>query len=218
MKEKINLLLVDDHILFRKGLVQLISSSDQVKIAGEASTGKEALELISENTYDVVILDLSMPVMDGLSVLKALREHDNPIPVLILSISDDAEDVISAIMHGANGYILKNEEFEFLLSAILNVFQGGYALSNELLGVVFQAIRYKNTFPVNSLLSEREMDVLINLQKGAKVEEIAQKLFVSENTVKTHLKHIYAKLDVNNRSDAVKKGLVWGILKPSSIR
>ncbi len=212
MEKKINLMIVDDHILFRKGLVQLIAGTDQFFIICEASNGKEALEKISKFSIDVVILDLSMPVMDGLSTLQALRDCGNQVPILILSISDDPLDVIAAISNGANGYILKSEEFEFLCSSVKPVFSGGYALSNDLLGGVFRTIRHKTSFPVDVLLSGREKDVLLYLQKGEKVEDIAKNLFVTENTVKTHLKHIYEKMDVNNRNDAVEKGLVWGIL------
>lgn len=212
MNKKINLLIVDDHILFRKGLVQLISGLEQYGIISEASNGKEALELIDKKCADVVLLDISMPVMDGLSTLRTLRESGNLVPVLILSISDDPQDVITAVNYGANGFILKSEEFEFLNSSIKQVFQGGYALSNQLLGDVFRAIRHKTSFPVESLLSKREMEVLVYLRKGGTVEEIAKHLFVSENTIKTHLKHIYEKMEVNNRNAAVEKGLIWGIL------
>ncbi len=213
MNKKTNLLIVDDHILFRKGLVQLISGIDQFHVSGEASNGEEALEMIKDIPVDVILLDLSMPVMDGMTTLRTLREQGNDIPTLILSISDDPIDVITAINLKANGYILKSEEFDVLCLSIQDVRNGGFALSKELLGFVFRAIRNKSTFPVELILSKRELEVLEYLYKGGKVEEIAKHLFVSENTIKTHLRHIYEKMNVNNRYDAVEKGLAWGIIK-----
>jgi DNA-binding NarL/FixJ family response regulator len=213
MDKKINLLIVDDHILFRKGLVQLIAGSDQFYVSGEASNGEEALEMVSAQPVDVILLDLSMPIMDGITVLRTLRDQGNSTPVLILSISDDPKDVIAGINSGANGYILKSEEFDVLCSSIQQVFEGGYALSKDLMGGLFRAVRHKSSFPIDALLSQRETEVLEYLQKEIKVEEIAKLLFVSENTIKTHLKHIYEKMNVNSRNEAVEKGLAWGILK-----
>ncbi len=212
MDKPIKLLVVDDHILFRKGLVQLMSACEQFQVCAEAANGKEALALLKSQAIDVVVLDLSMPEMDGLTMLKQLRAAGRNTPVLILSISDDFNDVITAINLGANGFILKSEEFDFLSYAIERVYQGGFVLSIELLGGVFRAIRYKTSFPTAALLSKRELEVLIFLHQDLKIEEIASRLFVSENTIKTHLKHIYSKMEVNNRTEAVEKGVAWGLL------
>ena len=125
----------------------------------------------------------------------------------------DAKDVMSGSNSGANGYILKSEEFDILCSSIQQVYEGGYVLSNDLMGVLFRAVRNKSSFPIEALLSQRETEVLEYLHKDMKVEEIAKLLFVSENTIKTHLKHIYEKMKVNSRNEAVEKGLAWGIIK-----
>ncbi len=213
MGKRIRLLIVDDHILFRKGLVELFNYQPDFEIAAEAANGVEALEIYKHQSFDVIILDLRMPRMDGLETLKKIRANADLIPVLILSISDDPQDVISAVLAGGDGYILKSEDFEVLTEAIKAVYQGKKAISKQLIEILFLGIQEKHHFPVEGLLSKRELEVLVYLSQGKLIDEIAEKLFVSENTIKTHLKHIYKKLTVNNRTEAVKKGILWGLIK-----
>jgi DNA-binding NarL/FixJ family response regulator len=202
---RIKLVVVDDHALFRRGLVGLLEEMPDFLVAGEAANGQEALPLIERIKPDVVLLDINMPVMDGIQALAAIRKTQPDQKVLMLTISQNDDDLISAIVTGANGYVLKNTEPEMLHSTILQVAAGHSVLSPEVTARVLQAVRRSQTDRSRGLLSDREVEVLKCLARGQTTAHIASGLFISENTVKTHIRHILEKMEVSNRAEAVAR-------------
>jgi len=202
---RIRLVVVDDHSLFRRGLVSLLDEMTDFLVVGEASNGQEALAIIESARPDIVLLDINMPVMDGIQTLGAIRKTNPDLKVLMLTISQNDDDLIGAIVTGANGYVLKNTEPETLHSTILQVSAGNAVLSPEITAKVLQAVRRSQADHNRGLLSEREVEVLRCLARGQTTAQIASILFISENTVKTHIRHILEKMEVNNRAEAVAR-------------
>lgn len=209
----IRLVVVDDHALFRRGLVGLLSDMDEIQVVGEAGDGSEALETIRRVNPDIVLLDVNMPVMDGVKTVEALRKQNLPVRIIMLTISQQEEDLMSAIRLGADGYLLKNTEPEELRKALLRVAAGEGALAPEVTGTVLRALARHPETPVQQQISEREMEVLDCLALGQTTSQIASKLFISENTVKTHVRHILEKLEASNRTEAVGKAIQLGIIQ-----
>lgn len=200
-----DLVVVDDHALFRRGLISLLSEMPDFQVVGEASNGREALQVVEKAKPDIILLDINMPVMNGIETLNEIRKL-NPVPkVLMLTISQNDEDLISAIVAGANGYVLKNTEPETLRNTILQVMAGNSVLAPEVTSRVFNAVRRSQSDRSRGLLSDREVEVLVCLARGQTTAQIAAVLFISENTVKTHIRHILEKMEVNNRAEAVAR-------------
>ena len=207
-----NLVVVDDHALFRRGLIGLLSEMPDFQVVGEASNGHEALQVIEKTKPDIILLDINMPVMNGIETLNEIRKF-NPAPkVLMLTISQNDEDLIGAIVAGANGYLLKNTEPETLRSTILQVVAGNSVLAPEVTARVFHAVRRSQSDRSRGLLSDREIEVLGCLARGQTTAQIAGVLFISENTVKTHIRHILEKMEVNNRAEAVARAAQMDLL------
>lgn len=202
---QIRLVVIDDHALFRRGLISLLQEMQDFEVVGEASNGHEALEMIEKAQPDIVLLDINMPVMNGIETLAEIRKMNPAQKVLMLTISQNDEDLIAAIVGGANGYILKNTEPEALRHIILHVTSGNAVLSPEVTARVFHAVRRSQSERSRSLLSDREVEVLGCLARGQTTAQIADTLFISENTVKTHIRHILEKMEVNNRAEAVAR-------------
>jgi DNA-binding NarL/FixJ family response regulator len=209
---KIRLAVVDDHALFRRGLVSLLSDMGDFTVCAEASNGKDALPLIEELKPDIILMDVNMPVMDGVQSLEAVRKTRKDQKVIMLTISQNDEDLIRAISAGANGYILKNAEPEDLHNTIIEVMKGNSILSPEMTEKVFASLRSARQSRGQTILSDREVEVLDFMAKGLSTRQIAVSLFISENTVKTHIRHILEKLDANNRAQAVAKSRELGII------
>jgi DNA-binding NarL/FixJ family response regulator len=208
----IRLVVVDDHALFRAGLVSLLTSIPEFEIVGEAGDGRQALAVVREEKPDVVLLDVNMPVMGGVEMVEALQENDRP-RILMLTISKHDEDLFGAIAAGADGYLLKNAEPDELRRAINQVADGKSVLSPEVTSRVLKAVSSSHGIPPDVALSKREMDVLKCLAKGMTSAQIAKNLFISENTVKTHVRHILEKLEASNRAEAVSRAIQLGIIR-----
>jgi DNA-binding NarL/FixJ family response regulator len=202
---RIRLVVVDDHALFRKGLVSLLEEMTDFLVVGEAANGQEALPVIEKALPDVILLDINMPVMDGIQTLGAIRKSYPNQKVLMLTISQNDDDLINAIVSGANGYVLKNTEPDVLHNIIVQVASGNSVLSPEITAKVLQAVRRSQSDRSRGLLSDREVEVLKCLARGQTTAQIANVLFISENTVKTHIRHILEKMEVNNRAEAVAR-------------
>jgi DNA-binding NarL/FixJ family response regulator len=209
---RIRVMAVDDHALFRRGLISLLEEMPEFFVTGEASNGQEALERIEEAQPDVLLLDINMPVMDGIQAIEAIRKVRPEQKILMLTISQNDDDLIDAIVAGANGYLLKNTEPEVLRSTIQQIYDGHAVLAPEITSKVLQAVRRSKTERSRGLLSDREIDVLKCLAKGQTTSQIAGTLFISENTVKTHIRHILEKMEVNNRAEAVARASQMGLL------
>lgn len=213
MSERVRLVVVDDHALFRRGLVGLLRDMPEFEVAAEASNGEQALAVLAQVQTDILLLDLNMPVMDGLGVVEAVRRVGDKPRILMLTISQNDADLLAAIRAGADGYLLKNTEPEDLRRALLRVAQGQSVLSPEVTAPVLRALMQGGHEAPPSVLSEREMEILDMLALGQTTQQIANGLFLSENTIKTHVRHILEKLGAANRTEAVSKAMQMGILR-----
>jgi DNA-binding NarL/FixJ family response regulator len=217
--ETVKVLVVDDHALFRRGIVTVLANQPGINVVGEAANGLEAIEKAEELKPDVIVMDLNMPRCSGLEATQALQTRLPRVNILVLTVSDNEADLFAAIKFGATGYILKNTEPEELVQAIHHIAQGGVIISPVMASKLLTEFRnYGNDTEVKkpdgeeAELSHREDEVLRLVARGATNKEIADSLFISENTVKTHLRNIMDKLHLANRSQAaayaVKRGLV----------
>lgn len=200
----IRVLVVDDNAVLRKGVVSLLDSSDGIEVVGEAGTGKEAISQAKETRPDIVLLDVRMPVMDGIAAAGSLSKHAK---VMMLTYAEDEERVAGAIKAGASGYLVHGrftpDELE---RSVKDLAAGKNVLSPSVVSVVFGAL--KDGGPGGheqgpSSLTERENEVMALLARGASNKSIAERLFISEKTVKNHINRIYAKLGVTTRAEAI---------------
>jgi two-component system, NarL family, nitrate/nitrite response regulator NarL len=212
---KVRLAVVDDHALFRAGLISLLNEMQGFQVVGEAADGQGALDLVRRLKPEVILLDVNMPGMSGVETVRALRNlsQSDQCRVIMLTISKSEEDLLGAIAAGADGYLLKSAEPEELQKAILLVRQGLSVLSPQVTRQVMRAVVSgdQNRVP-DSGLSSREMEVLNCLAQGKTTVQIASDLFISENTVKTHVRHILEKLEASNRAEAVSKAVQMGLI------
>jgi len=209
---RIRLVVVDDHALFRAGLISLLSQMPEFEIVGEAGNGREALVVIEETCPDIVLVDVNMPVMGGIETVEALKPL-NRTKILMLTISKHDEDLFGAITAGADGYLLKNAEPDELRRAINLVYEGKSVLSPEVTARVLKAVSNAQGLPPAVGLSRREMEVLSCLSQGMTSAQIASDLFITENTVKTHVRHILEKLEASNRAEAVSRAIQLGLIR-----
>ncbi len=210
---RIRIVVVDDHVLFRRGLVSLLSDMPEFEVVGEAGNGLDAMEVVKETRPDIVLMDINMPRMDGILAVQGLREAKITVKILMLTISQDDGDLLGAIHAGADGYLLKNTEPEELRRSILRVCQGQGALSPEVTSTVLKIVARHQGNETQTLLSDRELEVLACLADGQTTIQIANRLFISENTVKTHIRHILEKLEASNRTEAVSKAIQFGLIQ-----
>jgi len=209
---RIQLVVVDDHALFRRGLVGLLKDMMEFDVVGEAEDGLQALDLIRQVKPNVVLIDVNMPRMDGIQVVQALRREKIEVRILMLTISQDDDDLLGAIQAGADGYLLKNTEPEELRRSLLRVAQGQGVLSPEVTATILKAASRRGLPESEGLLSVRELEVMGCLVEGQTTLQIASNLFISENTVKTHIRHILEKLEAANRTEAVSKAIQLGLI------
>lgn len=207
----IRLVIVDDHPVVRDGLRGMFAGDPDYDVVGEAANGVEALDVCERTRPDVVLMDLRMPVLDGVGAIRRLREVDPAVRVLVLTTYDTDSDVLPAIEAGATGYLLKDAPRLELLRAVRAAAGGESVLSPSVAGRLIAQVRS----PGSEALSPREIEVLALIAKGATNREAAAQLFISEATVKTHLLHIYAKLGVSDRAAAVGVAVGRGLVKPS---
>ena len=204
----ISLLLVDDHPVVRNGLRGMFESVPGFTVLAEASNGVEAVALATELDPDVILMDLRMPGGSGLEAIAELQRRRARAKVLVLTTWDTDTDTVPAIEAGATGYLLKDAPPEELFLGVREAAAGRAVLSPAVASRLVSAVQT----PAASPLAAREREVLALVAKGTSNREIARELFISEATVKTHLSHIFTKLDVNDRAAAVAKGYEQGIL------
>ncbi len=199
----IRLFIVDDHTLFRQGLVSLLQNEPGLEVAGEAASGEQALLLGPSLQPDVILMDVKMPGIGGVEATRRLAEAMPQSRVLMLTVSEEEESLLAAIQAGARGYILKNAGADELLEAIRRVHHGDAILSPVMTGRLFQTLRSGGVpTPLTALpLTRREQDVFHLLAQGASNRQIAEALTITENTVKTHVRNILEKLELHNRSE-----------------
>ncbi|MBO0995995.1 response regulator [Bacillus sp. SD088] len=205
MRQTTSIMLVDDHSLLRSGLKLLLQKKPFIKIVGEASDGHEALRMYEDLKPDLLILDISMPKLDGIQVLKKIKKRHENSKVIVLTMHEDKEYVTLAIQAGADGYIPKAAVDEELYTAIDSILKGHPYLRPTELSSVFDQIKAKDD-PKNpyTLLSPRERQVLKFISNGYTLTEISNELMISIKTVDTHKTRLMNKLDVNRKSELVK--------------
>ena len=206
--DRVRLLIVDDHPVVRDGLRGILEGSPEFEVVGEAGNGAEAVTRARALRPDVVLMDLRMPDVDGVTAIKRLAELGIDARVLVLTTFDTDSDVVPAIEAGATGYLLKDSPRSELLRAVKAAARGEAVLSPSVATRLLGQVRA----PAREPLSARELDVLALIARGTSNRDTAARLFISEATVKTHLLHIYAKLGVNDRAAAVAAGFERGLL------
>ncbi|GLZ33446.1 DNA-binding response regulator [Lentzea sp. NBRC 105346] len=204
----IRLVIVDDHPVVRDGLRGMFSDAE-FSVIGEAANGEEAVTVVEALRPDVVLMDLRMPGVDGVTAINRLRDLGNPARVLVLTTYDTDRDVLPAIKAGATGYLLKDTPRDSLYAAVRAAARGEAVLSPAVATKLIGQVRE----PAEEPLSQRELDVLTLVARGSTNREAAARLFISEATVKTHLLHVYAKLGVKDRAAAVAVAYERGLLR-----
>jgi DNA-binding NarL/FixJ family response regulator len=205
---RIRLCIADDHPVVRNGLVGMLASQPDFEVVGEAADGQEAVDLVASNAPDVVLMDLRMPVMDGLAAIRAIRARPDPPPILVLTTYDADSDIVRAIEAGAAGYLLKDAPPAELYAAVRAAASGGSPLSPSVAARIIHRVRDGG----DAALSSREADVLRLVARGASNREIGRDLRISEATVKTHLIHVFEKLGVGDRTSAVTRAIERGLI------
>ncbi|MCB8943202.1 MAG: response regulator transcription factor [Ardenticatenaceae bacterium] len=206
--DKINILIVDDHPVVREGLAGMLAGQPDFVVVAQAENGAEGVTLFDLHQPDVVLMDLRMPVLDGVGAIEAIREKRPSAHILVLTTYDSDADIVRAIEAGATGYLLKDAPREELFRSIRAAARGESALSPAVASRLMSRMRA----PAEENLSAREIEVLQLVARGASNREIGKQLHISTATVKTHLIHIFDKLGVNDRTSAVTVALEKRIL------
>ncbi len=212
--EAIKILIADDHPVVREGLNAMLSREVDFQVVGEAKDGAEAVNKVAELRPDVVLMDLRMPEMDGVEAMRQIRTNDPKVKFIILTTYSDDDYIFSGIEAGARAYLLKDAPREELFKAIRSVHRGESLIqpvvASKLLDRFSQLSRRT---PSGEELSERELEVLCLMAKGAANKEISAELKIAQSTVKTHITNIFQKLGVNDRTEAVTRALKRGIIR-----
>ena len=210
----IRVLITDDHLIVREGLRLILETVEGIEIAGEASDGAECLALVPECKPDVILMDLQMPRMDGITAIGHLRSEYPEIAIVILTTYNEDDLMIRGLQAGARGYLLKDTSRENLLDTIQAAAKGETLLKPEILARVLSARPGPAPVsPADSTLTERELEVLQSAARGERNKEIAYKLGITERTVKAHLASIYQKFNVDSRAAAVAVAAQKGLLR-----
>ncbi len=207
--ERIRILIADDHELFRRGLRMVLEDEDDIEVLDEAGDGRTAVELAREHAPDVVVMDVRMPSLSGIEAARRIKEDEPGTKILVLTISDEEDDLYEAIRSGASGYLLKEISIDEIGSAVRSVHSGQSLISPSMasklldeFAAMIKKEEEKEQVPAPRL-TPREMEVLEHVAQGMNNREIARTLFISENTVKNHVRNILEKLHLHSRMEAV---------------
>jgi len=204
------ILLIDDHPLLRRGVAQLLELEDDLVLAGEAGEPEVGIRLAGELDPDMILLDLNMPGMDGIETLKRLREQEYAGRIVMFTVSDHEEDVVSALRNGADGYLLKDMDPDEMVRQLRQAALGRMVISESLTALLAEALRSQRSQPAApdiQSLTQREREILRELAAGLSNKLIARKLDITEGTVKVHVKHLLKKLNLRSRVEAA----VWAV-------
>lgn len=213
MKEKINIFLIDGHSLFRKGLKAILSDNPDFVVKGDITSLNEKDVILACQPIDIILIDTDFIKSDLFETINYLKVKKLTKKIVVLTLNKSKLSLINNFRMGIDGYLLKDDEVEELSSKIIRSNAGNFIISDKLMPTIIEMLLEKNDIPIEGLISERELQVLEHIQKGYSNKQISDKLFISENTIKTHIKHIFKKFAVSNRKDAIEKGILWGILK-----
>lgn len=205
-EDLINILVVDDHKLVRQGLISLINSVKGFKVIGEANDGVEAIDILLKCKPQIMLLDINMPLLDGIETLKKIRELGLKVKIIIITESPNKRNIIRAIKYGANGFVTKNNDFKDILGVIKEVVNNKKILDPPLIKFIYEKedidLKGEDITKIESL-SPREYEILELIALGDSNATISEKLFISEKTVKNHITNVYNKIQVVNRVEAV---------------
>jgi len=212
---KMKVFIVDDHLVVREGLKLILETNERFEVSGEAENGEAALSFIKTQKPDVILLDLNMPILNGLDTIKALNDRQSSIPIIILTTYNEDELMIKALELGAKGYLLKDTGREDLFRTIESAIRGETLLQPEimakLMGAKEKKAKVMAPYEANKL-TEKELFILLATAKGYRNKDIAFDMGIAERTVKAHLTNIYNKLGVNTRTEAVAVALESGMI------
>lgn len=212
---RIRILVCDDHPVVREGLVAMLETQPDFEVVGAAEAGPRAVELVADRDPDVLLLDLEMPALDGVGVLRALRERGARTRAIVFTVFDTDERIIAAVEAGAAGYLLKGAPRDDIFAAVRVVAAGGSLLAPVAASTVLRRVRGESTAaPASSApaLTAREREVLEQLARGLGNKQIAAALGISERTVKFHVSAVFAKLGATNRTEAVARAAQAGLV------
>lgn len=215
------IVIADDHAVTRSGIRMMAECVEGVEVVGEASNGVEAVGLCRELHPDAVLMDVEMPEMSGIEATKAIRDELPDTAVLILTVHEDGDAVFEAVQAGASGYLAKSSSLTQVQEAMDTLREGGTYMTPSVAGLAIHSLTRKvddarKAAQAQELTTPREREILEHLTQGLSARSIARKLDISERTVNTHIGHIYRKLGVNNRVDAVLEGLRLGLVEQPS--
>jgi DNA-binding NarL/FixJ family response regulator len=215
-KRKLTILIADDQTLFREGIKDLLDNEKTVTVVGEAADGQEAVRLAKKLKPNVVLMDIKLPQLDGISATRQIRKECPDTNVLILSSFEDEAHVMESIQAGANGYLSKMLPAAELVNALKAFANDGVMIPQQVMGKLLQGLRQMSNGEGNSpvALTKTEIRVLVLLGSGMSNKEIAAKMDCSVKTIKNHLNAIFQKLEVSNRTEAVVKGIEMGLISP----
>lgn len=224
---KIRVMIADDHPIVRDGLKKLLNLEDDIEVVAVASDGREVLDQVAQFQPDIILLDLRMPNLDGITTLQTLQQRDCPSKVIILTASEDKNEFVQAMKHGARGIVLKQTASELIVKSIRKVHAGEIWLDSQTTAAVMRqfASPASESYPVQggrvrerSPLSAREREIVALVAQGYKNKEMAEKMFISEQTVKNHLHNIFDKLGVSDRLELALYAIHKGLHLPDSER
>jgi len=201
----ISLVIVEDDQEVLKGLLQLLNFSEELEVIDSFSNAEEFLENIDELSLDVVLMDIGLPKMNGIECVEMVKQKKPEVQFLMYTNFEDDQKVFDALRAGANGYVLKNANIQSIIQSISEVYRGGSPMSRSIARKVIESFHSTGLKDIKYNLSKRESEILQLLAKGFRYKEIADKLFISTETVRTHIRNIYSKLQVQSRTDAINK-------------
>ena len=212
--EKIKVLIADDHQIMLDGLKAILTKDRSLSVVGTANNGLEVLEFLKKEEVDVILLDLQMPIMDGLETTMHVKKSHPSVNIIMLTTNDEGSIITSLFKVGATGYLLKNTSKENLIQGIKDAYAGKKVISSHLTEKMIESLTEESKPKEGSvpMITKREIEVIKLIAQEYTTQEIADQLFVSTNTVATHKRNLFVKMDVKNSVGMIKKAVDWGLL------
>ncbi|SIR46837.1 two component transcriptional regulator, LuxR family [Aromatoleum tolulyticum] len=215
--EKLRVLLADDHAIIRDGLKQILADTEDLAVCGEAANGNEALLLVREQEWDVIVLDISMPGRSGLDLIRLIRDEKPKLPILILSMHHEEQYAVRALHAGASGYLTKESDAELLVQAIRRVAHGGVYVSDTVAQLIARGLMPAANELPHTTLSDREYQIFHRLVLGQGLTDIANELSLSVKTISTHKTRILQKMSMTNTSELIRYAVAHHLVKSTDV-
>lgn len=215
--EKLRVLLADDHAIIRDGLKQILADTEDLAVCGEAANGNEALLLVREQEWDVIVLDISMPGRSGLDLIRLIRDEKPKLPILILSMHHEEQYAVRALHAGASGYLTKESDAELLVQAIRRVARGGVYVSDTVAQLIARGLMPAASELPHTTLSDREYQIFHRLVLGQGLTDIANELSLSVKTISTHKTRILQKMAMTNSSELIRYAVAHHLVKSTDV-